>query len=287
VSDRDPQLVSALAAEYVAALNRVVVNSNTTSAHREHVFLEGRLAEIRQSLEEAEHNFSEFASKNTMIDVQAQGRAIVETAARLEGQFVAAQTQLQGLREIYTDSNTRVRETQARVDELRRQLQKLGGTKDALAAENSGTPYPSIRRLPLLGVTFEDLYRNAKIQETIFETLTRQNELAKVEEAKEVPSVRILDPPEIPENKSFPPRSLIIFLGTVFCAAFGMVWVLGKASWEETDASDPAKLLAQEIFDTVRETIPSWSKNGSRSLEVEGKGRHVSPENGSAGLNEK
>ena len=55
---------------------------------------------------------------------------------------------------------------------------------------------PSIRELPALGVGYADLYRNTKVQEAIFQTLTQEYELAKVwRKAKETPSVKVLDPP--------------------------------------------------------------------------------------------
>src|SRR5437879_7251667 len=109
-----------MAQEYVSELNVVVSQLSTSSAHRERVFLEERLAQVKQDLEAAEKDFSEFASKNATIDIQAQGRAMVESAASLEGELIAAQTQLQGLRQIYADSNIRVRATQARINELTR-----------------------------------------------------------------------------------------------------------------------------------------------------------------------
>ena len=154
--------------EYVEELNRVVTELNTSSAHRERVFLEGRLAEVQQDLESAEKGFSEFASKNTAIDIQAQGKAMIESAATLEGQMVAAQTELEGLKQIYAGDNVRVRTIQARVDELERQLQKLGGksvtasASDGLHAPSPNDPsmYPSIRELPLLGVSYADLFVN-------------------------------------------------------------------------------------------------------------------------------
>ena len=107
-------------------------------------------------------------------------------AAELEGQLIAAQTELEGLRQIYTPNNVRVRSVQARIDEYRRQLQKLGGkTPDSTGgpASQNGEPaeqdqnlYPSIRQLPILGVTWADLYRRTKVQEAVFETLTKQYE---------------------------------------------------------------------------------------------------------------
>lgn len=271
VTDGDPRQAAAMAGEYVTALNRVVVDLNTSSAHRERIFLEERLREVKGSLEAAERDFSEFASKNITIDIKEQGRAMVEAAALLEGQLIAAQTELQGLRQIYTDANVRVRASQARVNELRRHIQKLGGKTEVSAghaAENEETLYPSIRKLPLLGVAFADLYRRTKIQEAVFEILTKQYELAKVEEAKEVPSVRVLDTPEIPEKKSFPPRLLITLLGPFAAFAIGIAWVLGREAWAQWDKQDPGRVLIAEVGQAVSANLAWVSSNGHTAVPV-------------------
>jgi capsule polysaccharide export protein KpsE/RkpR len=113
VTDNDPRRVAAVAAEYVAQLNIVVSKLSTSSAHRERVFLEERLTQVKQDLESAEKDFSQFASKNGAIDIKEQGRAMVESAAVLEGQLIAAQSELQGLKQIYSENNVRVRSLRA------------------------------------------------------------------------------------------------------------------------------------------------------------------------------
>ena len=118
-----------------------------------------------------------------------------------------------------------MRSAQARVTELEDQLKKVGGKGESTTPENStqdDSLYPSIRKLPLLGVTYADLYRKTKVQEAVFETLTEEYELAKVQEAKEIPSVKVLDSPNVPERKSFPPRTLITLLGAAL--AFSCGW---------------------------------------------------------------
>jgi len=269
VSDREPERAAAMAQEYVSQLNRVVVELNTSSAHRERVFLEGRLKEVRQDLEDAEKEFSQFASKNTAVDIKEQAKAMVSAAAILQGQMIAVRSELEGLRQIYTENNVRVKAMQARVAELKLQLEKLGG-KDI--GNNPGpsegandTLYPSIRKLPLLGVEFADLYRRTKVQETVFETLTQEYELAKVQEAKETPTVKVLDPPNVPHKRSFPPRLIIMALGTLLAFGLGSVWTLGKARWGEIDPQDPGKALAQEVFTTLREQ-PLWASGNGFSL---------------------
>lgn len=267
VTDRSPERAAAMAQEYVAELNLVVSQLSTSSAHRERAFLEDRLTQVKQDLETAEKDFSEFASKNGTIDIKEQGRAMVEGAANLEGQLIAAQSELEGLKQIYSENNVRVRSLRARIAELQSKLQQLGGkqeiTAEAASPDNADL-YPSIRKLPLLGVTYADLYRRSKVEEAVFETLTQEYELAKVAEAKEIPSVKVLDSANIPEKKSFPPRSAIVLVGVFLFFGATTVWILGQARWSEISATDPQKILVQEVLRTVNGKMPWAPPNGSR-----------------------
>jgi hypothetical protein len=107
------------------------------------------------------------------------------------------------------------------------------------------------------------LYRETKIQETVYELLTQQYELAKVQEAKEIPTVKVLDPAMVPTKKSFPPRTVLVVLGTMLGITLGMTWIVGKARWEAVDANDPRKLLAMEVFTTAQARVRKFSRNGS------------------------
>jgi uncharacterized protein involved in exopolysaccharide biosynthesis len=263
VSDKDPQRAAGLAREYADGLDQIVLTLNISSAHKERIFLEKRLGQVQQDLEVAEKEFANFASKNTAIDVKEQGKAMLGAAADVEGQLIAAQTELEGLRQIYTSNNVRVRSTQAKIDELRRQLQKMGGkagSTDAAPPPANDDLYPAIRELPILGVTYADLFRRAKVQEAVFETLTKQYELARVEEARETPSVKVLDEGDVPERKSFPPRLIVMLVGTLLVLALGAGWLLAAARWQRIDPDSPGKVLALDVLQTVGKNF-GW-KNG-------------------------
>jgi uncharacterized protein involved in exopolysaccharide biosynthesis len=292
VTDHDPQRAAALANAYVDQLNTLVSELSTSSAHRERVFLEDRLKVAKRDLDDAANQLAQFSSKNNTLDIQQEGKAMLDAAGTIAGELIAAQSQLEGLRQIYTDSNSRVRALNGRVAELRRQLEKLGGTQSneekisqastltqkqasdppssqaadpSTAKAGGGLPFPTIKSLPLLGAKYGDYYRRAKIQETIFELLTQQYELAKVQEAKETPSVKILDPARIPEKKSFPPRLVIMFLGTFLALALAVGWVMGSARWDATDPLDPRKVLLHEVAGTLKARIPWAQSNGVSS----------------------
>ncbi len=253
VTDRDQHRAQQMAQAYVDELDRLNAVVSTSAARRERVFLEQRLQEVKHVLADASDQFAQYASSNTVIDVDAQTKAMVEGAAALQGQLIAAQSELDGLQQIYTANNVRVRSLKARVDELRSQLQKMGGSNASLDPTVSLVPsqsdqvYPSIRKLPLLGVRWLDLYHETKIQEAVYAMLTEEYESAKIEEAKEIPTVKVLDSASWPERKSSPRRTLIVLVGILLSLSGGTVWLFATAAWQQVDPEDPRKQLAQEI----------------------------------------
>jgi capsule polysaccharide export protein KpsE/RkpR len=114
------------------------------------------------------------------------------------------------------------------IDEMRRQLRRMeygratGNPKHEPggAAGDFSVPLGSI---PGTGVELARLIREAKIQETIFTLLTQQLEQAKIVEAKDMPTVRILDRAVVPEWKSRPKvlqNVLVAGVSSLFLAIF-------------------------------------------------------------------
>lgn len=266
VRDHDPKRAQAMAQAYVEELNKLFAEVNTSSARRERMFIEQRLVSVKADLEDAERHFSQFASKNTALDIKEQSKAMVESAAELEGQLIAAQSELQGLEQIYTDSNVRVRSLRARVSDLKKSLQAMQGSDAPLnsyADQTGGDTYPSIRKLPLLGVEWADLYRRVKVQETVWELLNQQYEMARIREAKEIPTVNVVDPANLPEKKAFPPRLPIILVLTLLIILGACAWILGARWWDEMDPGDSRKIFASSIHQEIRVRYRDWRERPS------------------------
>ncbi len=115
VQDRSPERAALIAGGYVSELNWRVSQLTTSSAHRERVFLEDRLVAVKQRLDEATLQLSRFSSKNKTLDPQIEGKTMMEAAANLQGQLIAAQAELSGLEQIYGPDNSRVRAAAAKV----------------------------------------------------------------------------------------------------------------------------------------------------------------------------
>jgi capsule polysaccharide export protein KpsE/RkpR len=271
VEDKDRVRARDLAQGYLDELNNLVARTSTSSAHRERVFIEQRLHNVQADLDKAQIEFSEFSSKNSTIDIKEQTRAMVDAGARVQAELLIEQSGLQSLRQMYGDGNVRVRETEARIASLKGELAKMTGSSAPLVAgepndnnatdlgdsDKKGELYPPLRQLPRLAVPYADLYRNVRVQETLYELLTQQYEMARIEEAKDIPTVSVIDTPGIAEKKSFPPRLLLTLLLTFLSFACASTLILLRNHWSTIDAGDPRKVLAAAVLPVLRRRFRS------------------------------
>jgi capsule polysaccharide export protein KpsE/RkpR len=276
VEDTNPVRARDMAQAYLDELSNLVNKTSTSSARQERIFIEHRLHEVKNDLELAQLQLSEFSSKNTTVDIKEQTRAMVDAGARVQGELLVQQAGLQSLRQIYGDGNVRVKETEARIAALQKDMQQMTGSSAPLLAagsgpdgadpaEDKGELYPPLRQLPRLAVPFADLYRTVKVQEVVFELLTQQYEMARLEEAKDVPAISVIDAPGIPEKKSFPPRLILIVVLTFLSFSVAASLILLREVWSRVSPDDPRKALAAEMVPVIRRRWRSLfsSRNGS------------------------
>jgi capsule polysaccharide export protein KpsE/RkpR len=276
VTDTDPVRARDIAQGYLDELNQLVNRTNTSSAHQERLFIEKRLHGVQDDLQKAQQRLSEFSSTHSTVDIKEQTRAMVDAASRLQAQMIIEQSGLDSLRQTYGDGNVRVRSAQARIAVLQAEIVKMSGSSKALPIETN-TPnandaanshsddlYPPLRQLPRLAVPYANLYREVQVQETVYELLTQQYEMARIQEAKDVPVVSVIDAPGIPEKKSFPPRLLLALLLTVISVSAASVLILLQNHWLRVPANDPGKALVQEIGGNVRQRLIAMWPKGAR-----------------------
>jgi uncharacterized protein involved in exopolysaccharide biosynthesis len=259
-SDTDARRAQAITQAYLDELNRIVTLANTSSARREREFIEKRLVSVQAELQSAEKALGQFSSSNVTLDIKEQTHAMVDAAARLQGELIVGQSELDSLQQIYGDGNVRVRAARARIGVLKSELAKMSGSassddSDKSSSGESNELYPSLRQIPRLAVPYADLYRRVRIEETVFELLSQQYEMARIEEAKDTPVVAVIDQPLVAEKKSFPPRLLMILLLTMLALAATSFHIVLSSMWDHVSPSDPKKILAQEINDNLRSKL--------------------------------
>jgi capsule polysaccharide export protein KpsE/RkpR len=154
---------------------------------------------------------------------------------------------------------------------LQSEIKKMSGSSKALPLDDNGTStggdaasgshsnelYPPLRQLPRLAVPYADLYREVRVQETVYELLTQQLEMARIQEAKDIPVVSVIDAPGVPEKKSFPPRLFVALLLTMIAVTVTAVLLLIRLRWAAVPDDDPRKLLLRRIKGDVKHRLRS------------------------------
>jgi len=264
VEDTDPVRAHDLAQAYLDELNVVVNRTSHSTAHEERVFIAKRLVKVKEKLSRAQEALSEFSSSYTAIDLKEQARATVESEAKAQGELIAAQSGLDSLEQLYGDDNIRVRAAEARIASLKHDLEKMGGSPAPLPAvtaadADKAPPYLPLRQVPRLAVPYENFYREVQVQEAVYNLLTQQYEIARIQEAKDVPVVNVIDAPGIPEKKSFPPRTLLTLALTVVALFIASLVLLGRHYWLLLDPFDPRRRFAQEVAADFR-PLHNWMR---------------------------
>jgi uncharacterized protein involved in exopolysaccharide biosynthesis len=218
--DRDPQRAAAIANRHVDELRRLISQLALTEAQQRRAFFESQLAQTRERLIEAEEALQASGFSQGALRVDA--RASAESYARLRAEATAAEVRLQTLRRNLSETTPEVQQAASALSALRAQLQKLEAT-------DLGGTSAYVRK-----------FREFKYQETLFELLARQYELARVDESREGALIQVVDVAQPAERKSHPRRALIAgatWFGTLIALA---AFIAGRHAWRRATA-DPER----------------------------------------------
>lgn len=222
VDDEDPKFAADLANAYVDELKNLNVLFNLNSVGRERLFLEERLAVVKADLIKAENGLRDFQQSNKVIKIDDQATAVIEGIASLRGELASKEVELGVLLTSQTEQNPQVRALREGIGQLRAQLRKL--EQSSAGKKVSEDIFIAMSDVPDVGLQYARLLRDYKVQETLFELLTRQYEVSKINEARDTSALQVLDYAAVPDMKSKPKRSSLVLMATF---VIGFVALLG------------------------------------------------------------
>jgi capsule polysaccharide export protein KpsE/RkpR len=232
VEDNNPAAAAEIANFYILQLDRLVTRYGIGEAGRQRRFLTEQLAQAKVGLDAAEEALRGFQERNRAIVLQDQTKGAIEAAARLKGEIVAAEVQLQVMRSFATDANPDILSLKRRIDEMNRQLGQMqyGDGKsrraDAGSADRRDFSVPFVR-VPELGLELVRLTRDVRVQETVLTLLTQQLEQARINEARDLPVVQVLDQAVPAERASKPRTGLNLVVAGVTSLLTGIILAFG------------------------------------------------------------
>jgi uncharacterized protein involved in exopolysaccharide biosynthesis len=219
IEDGNAQRAAELANGYVEEFRKLSATLAITEAARRRLFFEQQLQQAKDSLTAAEEAMAKTQQSTGVLQIDSQARALIESAAVLRGEVVAKQVQIEGMRSFATDDNPGLILAKQELAALQSQLERLGGSQH----DDSSDLNLSKGRVTQAGMEYLRRYRDLKYQETVYELLAKEFEIAKLDEAREGSIIQVVDAAVPPDKKSFPPRTLIVIITTIlgfFVAGF-------------------------------------------------------------------
>ena len=242
VEDRSPVRAAELANGYVDAFRDLSQHLAITEAGQRALFFRQQLEKAKDNLANAEVALEQTEQKTGLIQVDAQARALIDSAASLNAQIAAKEVQIQAMETFATGQNAQLIEAQQELASLRAQLAKLGGSQDV----TDGLIVPK-GQVPAASLDYIRRLRDVKYNETIFDILAQQYELAKLDQAKEGALIQVVDPAIVPDRRSFPKRGLIVICSTFAGFLIGVFIALLAAGMERLK-SDPETNLKLRLL---------------------------------------
>ncbi|WP_426087953.1 MULTISPECIES: GumC family protein [Janthinobacterium] len=224
VKDKDPKRAAALANGYVEELQRLTQTLAITEASRRRLFFEKQLLQSKQLLVDAEVSLKVMQEKSGLIQLNGQAEALIKSSADLRAQIASKEVALSAMQTFATGSNPEYMRARQELVGLREQLKKM----ESGLNQGSGDLLVGSGRIPEAGLEYVRRVRDVKYAETIFELMSKQFEIAKLDEAKDSSIIQVLDVAIVPDKKSKPNRGVIVVSTILFVGILTMFWILAS-----------------------------------------------------------
>jgi len=232
VEDKDPLLASDIANFYVSNLDRLNQTLSVSKARENRKFIEQRLVDTKQALGKLEEALKEFQTQNRTVAIEAQSKAMIEATATIQAQIMAQEVQLQVMGTYLASNNPEMARIQSSISELRKQLQIMESGKSGKEHLPGDRLRPAITSVPALALAYGRMTRDLKVQETLYALLVSQYEQAKLTEARDTPTVQVLDPAIPAERKSRPKISLNVLIAGMMSLLIGVFWAFVREAMD-------------------------------------------------------
>lgn len=235
--DADPARAALIANTYVDELGRISVKLNLVKAGSDKYFFEKRLDITKRDLKNAEDDLRAFCERNKIVQPEAQASAALGGIAALKANIATSEVQLAVLRRSNTEESPEVKSLVAALAKMKQDVARM------VAASGDGDGVPALGRVPEVGLAYARKLREVRLQEAIFEQLTKQYEVAKLSDARDTSSLQVLDAAVVPEVRSKPKRGIIVILSTLAALAVSVLLAYALEFYETMPDEQRGHLL--------------------------------------------
>ena len=225
------QLSADITNTFVSELNELNKKLNLERASFHRKFIEERYLQNIKDLHTAEDKLKNFQETNNLVSINDQTAAAIESASIIKRKILLDQIQLEIYKDAFNPEHSKLEQLKKEIEEFKFKLNEL--ENGSINESSEDKLFLTISDIPDLGLNHLRLQRELEIQTELFKFLTMEYEEAKIEEAKDIPTVQVLDEAKIPERKSRPRRVLLVVSVFLVNIILNVLFIISYANYNK------------------------------------------------------
>ncbi len=223
----------------IEELDRINKNLSAENARSFRIYIEKEYLKNLNVLKAYEDSLNRFQKKYGVFEIKSQAEETFKTLGNIYGQLIIAESEYNILCKSMSDKHPMAVNAKIKLDELRNVAYQLEtGSK----IEKVIIP---LKQMPDLSLEYLRLFREIQIQTELQKFLLPQYEKAKADEAKDTPTIQILDKPSIPDQRIKPKRTRMVLISVFIGFMLSTIFTIFFEKYKKLDKENPSKL--QEI----------------------------------------
>lgn len=174
-------------------------------------FLDEQLPELKKQLDNAEREFNKFRQKYNTVDVTKESELYLTQSITLETKRIELQQQQADLAAKYTNEHPAMREINAQITAINKQIGDLNST---------------LKQLPDIQRQYLQLYREVEVKTQLYTALLNSYQQLRIAKAGEIGNVRIVDTAVEPVEPIKPKKLQVLILAIFFGGFIGTLIAL-------------------------------------------------------------
>ena len=226
VEVKNKNLAAEMVNAYITALDNFLKESMMSRGKYLRIFLENQLKKVENELAIARESLKVFQERHKLPELEEGIKSVLDAYAQLKSQLIVKEAELAMIKDISSPNNPYYQDLLAEVKKFR---EKLGEMEKGSGLGGFGPGFgTSFKDLPAVASEYIKRYQEWKLKNEILLLLQQQYEQAKLTEAKDTPTITILDYAKIPERPSFPKKKIFIISGFFFSLVFSILILFTK-----------------------------------------------------------
>lgn len=201
----------------VSKLDEINRELSTEQAKFTRKFIENRYQQAKKDLRNSEDSLNVFQKKFGIISIPEQTKAGIEAAAKLQAEMVTTEIEYNVKKKTLGKNHPDLMLLESELEEFRKTQRQMevGGIDLSV--------FIPFKKTPDLALHYFRLYREVQINGKILEFLVPQYEQAKIQEAKDTPTLLVLDTAKPADYSYKPKKKMIVSLSGLLAL---MIWIL-------------------------------------------------------------